>query len=76
MKAMTSTQAQRNFGKTLATVSREPVVITRRNIPVCALLSLQQLHDLVDGELAKATHNEGYIGVEGSERLLRHLRNH
>ncbi len=81
MKSMSAKDAKQSFGVLLDAAQREPVTITRNGREVAVLISkedfarLEALEDAHWGRLAEEAMQEGYIGVEESEKLLNELLN-
>ena len=55
MKTLAANQARKTFGKLLDAVQSEPVLITRRDRPVAAFLSLRDIEGTVWGEAVLRT---------------------
>jgi antitoxin Phd len=77
VKTMPAKEAKQGFGALLDAARREPVTITKNGREVVVVLSkedfdrLEALEDAYWGALAEEAREEGSIGVEASERLLR-----
>jgi prevent-host-death family protein len=77
MRTMPAKAAKDSFGLLLDTAQREPVAITKKGRKVAVVLSsedyerLEAREDAYWGRLAKEAREEGSIGVEESERLLK-----
>ncbi len=81
MKALNAKQAQLEFQFLLNTVQQEPILIQQRGKPVAVVISLagfEQLQALEDSDwIAQAQQalQEGLIGTQASEQLLKELLN-
>ena len=75
MKTMTAAHAKNTFGQMLDTAQREPVLLTKQNRPVAVVISVEDLEDTIWGEQARRAHAEGYVGQDGSRKLLDRLLN-
>lgn len=79
MRTMSAKEAKDGFGALIDAAQREPVTITRQGREVAVVLSKQDfarfaaLEDAHWGRLAMAAMEEGSIGVEESEKLLRDM---
>lgn len=52
MKSVTATNASKRFGECIDMSQREPVIITKQNRPVSVLLSVAELENLIDQQIA------------------------
>lgn len=81
MKTFAASEAKNEFGRLLDTAQREPVTIEKKGRPVAVLLSLeeyQRLEALDDAwwvARAEEAGEEGFIGPEEGEKLMRELLN-
>jgi prevent-host-death family protein len=77
---MSAKEAEHSFGALIDAAQREPVAITRQGHGMAVVLSVEDfarfaaLEDAHWGRLASVAMNEGSIGVNASERLLRQAR--
>jgi prevent-host-death family protein len=53
LKTVTAVEAKNSFGRLLETAHREPVLVTKNNREVAAVLSMEDLHALAEGFLAE-----------------------
>jgi antitoxin Phd len=73
--------AKNNFGQLLTAALREPVVVDKNGKPVVVVLSLEEFKRLeeVEDDLfalkAKLALEEGFIGEEESEKVMKDLLN-
>lgn len=79
MEKISATEAQNKFGELLDCARREPIEITKKGRSVAVVLAveeferLRRLEDELLGLRAKEAHNEGYIGINASNDLLKEL---
>jgi prevent-host-death family protein len=79
MEKISATEAQNKFGELLDSARREPIEITEKGRGVAVVLAVEEFERLqaVEDELwglrAKEASNEGYIGIQASEDLLKEL---
>jgi len=52
MKTVTAVEAKNSFGRLLESAHREPVMVTKNNREVAAMLSMEDIHALADTFLA------------------------
>lgn len=76
MKRMTSSEARQGFGTMLATVSREPVSISKQDKEVAIVISsarykeLKKLEDILYGKAAELAIKEGFASQKETEDLF------
>jgi PHD/YefM family antitoxin component YafN of YafNO toxin-antitoxin module len=70
MKTMTTAEAKNSFDQFLDLALREPMLVTRRNMPVGVFLSARDLEDMMLGERALRAHAEGYLRLEESKKHI------
>ncbi len=81
MKTFAASEAKNEFGRLLDTAQREPVTIEKKGRPVAVVLSLEEyerleaLDDAWWAARADEAAEEGFIGPEESEKLMRELLN-
>lgn len=81
MKTFAASEAKNEFGRLLDTAQREPVTIEKKGRPVAVVLSLEEyerleaLDDAWWAARADEAGEEGFIGPEESEKLMRELLN-
>ncbi len=76
MKKLAASDAKNRFGEMLDLARREPVHITKKGRNVAVVISTEEferLSELEDELLAMKAKEEGFIGVEESEKLLQKL---
>ncbi|MEE8544196.1 MAG: type II toxin-antitoxin system Phd/YefM family antitoxin, partial [Alphaproteobacteria bacterium] len=79
MKTFAASEAKNEFGRLLDTAQREPVTIEKKGRPVAVVLSLEEyerleaLDDAWWAARADEAAEEGFIGPEESEKLMREL---
>lgn len=52
MKTVTAVEAKNSFGRLLEATHREPVLVTKNNREIAAMLSMEDIRALADGFLA------------------------
>lgn len=81
MKTFAASEAKNEFGRLLDTAQREPVTIEKKGRPVAVVLSLEEyerleaLDDAWWAARADEAAEEGFIGPEEGEKLMRELLN-
>jgi len=81
MKTFAASEAKNEFGRLLDTAQREAVTIEKKGRPVAVVLSLEEyerleaLDDAWWAARADEAGEEGFIGPEESEKLMRELLN-
>ncbi len=81
MKTFAASEAKNEFGRLLDTAQREPVTIEKKGRPVAVVLSLEEyerleaLDDAWWAARADEAAEEGFIGPEEGEKLMRDLLN-
>lgn len=81
MKTFAASEAKNQFGRLLDTAQREPVTIEKKGRPVAVVLSLEEyerleaLDDAWWAARADEAAEEGFIGPEEGEKLMRDLLN-
>ncbi|ACB50574.1 hypothetical protein cce_1224 [Crocosphaera subtropica ATCC 51142] len=79
MKKLAASDAKNRFGEMLDLARREPVHITKKGRNVAVVLSteeferLSELEDQLLAMKAKEAKEEGFIGIQESEKLLQQL---
>lgn len=77
MKILTSTAAQKDFGTVMRTVPREPVFLTQHSKLHAVVISIEDLTDLLEGNLARLAEKSGsFLSVEASESALNRFAAH
>ena len=80
MTSMAAKKAKDQFGLLLDTAQREPVIIEKKKRQVAVLLSLEEykrleaIEDLWWALKADQALKEGFHGVQGSTKIMAHLR--
>ena len=81
MKTFAASEAKNEFGRLLDTARREPVTIEKKGRPVAVVLSIEEyehleaLDDAWWAARADEAGEEGFIGPEEGEKLMRELLN-
>ena len=81
MQRLAVKDARQEFSKMLDRAQREPVTIEKKGRPVAVVISideykrLEALEDAAWGAWATRAENEGFIGTDTSEDLLKELLN-
>lgn len=79
MEKIPASEAQNKFGELLDSALREPIEITRKGRSVAVILAFEEFVRLTNSEdelwalRAKQAREEGYIGTQESDELLKEL---
>lgn len=72
MKTMTALEAKNSFGKFLSSSQREPVLVTKNQQPVGAMISMEDLENIARSYLPEEAHNRINNGeIELIDALMR-----
>jgi len=79
MKTLAAADAKNSFGKMLDTAQRESVIIEKKGRAVAVVMSMEEyyrfeeLENTMWGKNALEAENNGFIGIEQSNEILKKL---